>query len=98
MGHFWELVGFGTLIYWDRDTYMTMSNISITVLYDSSVLNFLNLTIWQITPLLLKQQKIKITLKHIENKLEMSMKTFLMSKQGLINTTKPFLLILCFAK
>lgn len=48
MGHFWQLVGFGTLIYWDGDTYMTMSNISIAVLYDSSVLNFLNLTIWQI--------------------------------------------------
>lgn len=68
MGHFWQLVGFGTLIYWDRD--------SIAVLYDSSVLNFLNITIWQITPLL-KQQKIKITLKLIKNKLEMSMKTFL---------------------
>lgn len=89
MGHFWQLVGFGTLIYWDRD--------SIAVLYDSSVLNFLNITIWQITPLL-KQQKIKITLKLIKNKLEMSMKTFLMSKHRLINTTKPFLLILCFAK
>lgn len=89
MGHFWQLVGFGTLIYWDRD--------NIAVLYDSSVLNFLNITIWQITPLL-KQQKIKITLKLIKNKLEMSMKTFLMSKHRLINTTKPFLLILCFAK
>lgn len=67
MGHFWQLVGFGTLIYWDRD--------NIAVLYDSSVLNFLNITIWQITPLL-KQQKIKITLKLIKNKLEMSMKNF----------------------
>lgn len=73
MGHFWQLVGFGTLIYWDRDTYMTMSNISIAVLCDSTVLNFLNLTIWQITPFL-KQQKIKITLKLIKNKLELSMK------------------------
>lgn len=88
MGHFWQLVGFGTLIYCDRD--------SIAVLYDSSVLNFLNITIWQITPLL-KQQKIK-TLKLIKNKLEMSMKTFLTSKHRLINTTKPFLLILCFTK